>query len=82
MRFSMKKHEELVLRVLDQWTGTPEELGELLHDATMQLSYGKYYSDEFKRNERERRVTARRRLREFEGGQELIDMEMAFNRTS
>ena len=75
----MTKLDEALMRVLDVWPGTPEELGVTLGDATRE-HLGGYYTAEFRRQWHETRVTAQARLRALPGGLELMKLEVAWLR--
>ena len=66
-------HEQLLSNVLDQYKGTPEEFGELLHDATMTIP--EWVSRESRRKYVERKSLAKWKIRRLDGGEELLKRE-------
>jgi hypothetical protein len=64
----MAKFERLLEKVLDNWEGTPEELG-----ATLETAVSLPFT--FSRQESEERATARARLFSVKGGKELFKHE-------
>ena len=65
----MTKVDTLMLKVLESWTGTPEELGSDLYSATMPA---------MDREEQNQKRWAAARIMEYDGGKELIAAEIKF----
>lgn len=70
------QHLDLVTRILDEeWTGTPEALGEALFDATCRISPRGWFSDEFVQRDNARIQQGRRIIRALPSGAELLKLE-------
>ena len=72
-----ERHEAATLRVLDQWPGTPESLGEALETATSNVD--SWLQGNARHIRLAEKATARRLIRQYEGGQQLLDLEWRIN---
>ena len=62
---------ELMEYVMDQYSGTPEEFGALLNDATMTIHYWERDNQKL----RDRKTFARNIIRSLDKGQEMLNAE-------
>lgn len=65
---------------LDSWHQEPEELGALLHDATMRIPYVGEYSDKFRQERRSAKQNARKMILDnLPNGERLIELQVHVN---
>ena len=66
--------EQYALKVLDQWPGIPEEMGATLETATARID--SWLQGDNRRAAVQRKAAARRLLCRYQGGRQLIDLEL------
>ena len=69
--------EPLYQKAISLYDGSPESLGELLHDAVMRIPFPGQYSDKFRQECVTRRLIARQTILDFmpAEGRRLIELE-------
>lgn len=83
---STTSHERIALKVLDNWPGTPEELGADLTIASREIELIDIFASPLLkasvRRRNEERISARLRILSVDGGDELLKLESQLLRSS